>query len=175
MVARGDRASVEQLARVSVAAAPDRLEAALSCGHLACAGGRQIVKRGDPAEAARDGPHVPGLTGRSELAVSVQPVKGADDKRRAWLALVLAAVAAISMPLAWQPIVLEVGKHGETSWIGEGYPPMTLGAALAGALVLLLAATTGRRAPVTAWCMVAGGFAMAAFLVAVHSSLSLPA
>ena len=102
-------------------------------------------------------------------------VKGAEDKRQAWLALALAAVAVVSMPLAWQPIVLAVGKHGETGWIGEGYPPMTLGAALAGALVLLLAATTGRRAPASAWFMVAGGFAMAAFIVAVHSGLSLPA
>jgi hypothetical protein len=101
--------------------------------------------------------------------------QGAADKRRAWLALVLAAVAVISMPLAWQSIVLEVGKHGETGANGEAYPVLTIGAALVGALVLLDAATTGRRAPAIAWCMVAGGFAMAALIVAVHGGLSLPA
>jgi hypothetical protein len=102
-----------------------------------------IVTLGQPAAAVGHG--------------ACRITQGAADKRRAWLALVLAAVAVISMPLTWQPIVLEVGKHGETGAIGEAYPVITIGAALAGALMLLDAAMTGHRAPAVAWGLVAGG------------------
>jgi hypothetical protein len=49
------------------------------------------------------------------------------------------------------------------------------GAAVAGALVLLQAAMTGRRAPLAAWLITGGGFAMTALTVAIHGGLALPA
>lgn len=52
---------------------------------------------------------------------------------------------------------------------------MVTGLALAGALVLLVAAIEKRRPPVSAWLVTAGGFAMCAFLVVLHGGLSLPA
>jgi hypothetical protein len=41
--------------------------------------------------------------------------------------------------------------------------------------VLLQTAMTGRRAPLAAWLITGGGFAMAALMVALHSGLTLPA
>ena len=110
-------------------------------------------------------------TGRGACRIA----QDAEDKRRAGLALVFTATAVISMPLTWQPIVAEVGKLGEGGAIGELYPGTMTGAALAGALVLLHAAIGGRRAPLAAWLITGGGFAMTALTVALHSGLTLPA
>jgi hypothetical protein len=102
--------------------------------------------------------------------------QAAGSRLWAWLALALVAVAAVAMPLTWQPIVAEVsGGPGEGGWAGETYPVMVTGLALAGALVLLVAAIEKRRPPVMAWLSVAGGFAVCAFLVVAHGGLSLPA
>jgi hypothetical protein len=115
--------------------------------------------------------HLAAAAGRGACRVA----QDAEDKRRGGLALVLLAAAAISMPLTWQPIVAEVSKLGEGGAIGEIYPATMTGAAVAGALVLLQAAMTGRRAPLAAWLITGGGFAMTALTVAIHGGLALPA
>ncbi len=109
-------------------------------------------------------------TGRGACRIA----QSAGDKRLAGLALALLAVAVVSMPLTWQPIVAEVGKYGQGGVLGELYPATTTGTAAAGSLVLLVAAAAKQRPPLLAWLMTAGGFAVAALLVALHCGLSLP-